>query len=233
MVKKTTALVLLLLWTALPLSAAETVKGPSIAFPNSEFDFGSTLEGNHVEHVFAVKNTGSEELTILNVKPGCGCTTASFTKKIAPGGEGTIKIVGNTEGYAGKVFSRSIQVISNDPNKSNATIHFRGFVKPFAIVTPDRVRLMGSEGEDLKETVRIVPAPGNPFKILSASPMDPTKMTVTLNTVTGANGPEYELTITNMMKTEGRYFGYISIGTDNTIKPEMKISVSVYIRKKA
>lgn len=124
-------------------------------------------------------------------------------------------------------------MVSNDPNKGNTSLLFKGFVKEFAKVTPDRVRLMGAEDEVLKETVRIVPTREYPFKLLSASPMDPTKIAVALKEVKGESGPEYELTITNVMKTEGRYFGFINIGTDSKIKPEMKIYVSVYIRKKA
>ena len=70
MFKKMLALGFLVLCTALPISAAETVKGPSLFYPKAEFDFGSTLEGNHVEHLFTVENRGSEELRIMKVKPG-------------------------------------------------------------------------------------------------------------------------------------------------------------------
>ena len=62
--------------------------------------------------------------------------------------------------------------------------------------------------------------------------MDPEKIAVAMTEVKGDNGPEYELTITNLMEKEGRYFGYINVGTDSKIKPKMKIYVSVYIRKK-
>lgn len=70
MFKKTVALVFLVLCTALPLSAAEPIQGPSIFFPKAEFDFGSTFDGNHVEHIFTVENRGDAELRIINVKPG-------------------------------------------------------------------------------------------------------------------------------------------------------------------
>lgn len=70
MLKKTMALVLLVLCTALPLSAAEPAKGPSIYIPHPEFNFGSALEGDHVEHVYAIENRGSEELRISKVRPG-------------------------------------------------------------------------------------------------------------------------------------------------------------------
>ena len=59
-----------MLCTALPLSAAEPIQGPSIFFPNAEFNFGSTFDGNRVEHSFTVENRGTQELHIINVKPG-------------------------------------------------------------------------------------------------------------------------------------------------------------------
>jgi len=70
MFKKLMALVLLLLCTALPLSAAEKVKGPAIHIPEAQFDFGSAPEGQRVEHVFTIENRGSEELRITRVRPG-------------------------------------------------------------------------------------------------------------------------------------------------------------------
>lgn len=62
--------------------------------------------------------------------------------------------------------------------------------------------------------------------------MDPKKIAVALKKIGDKNNPEYELTITSLMKNEGRYFGYINVGTDSKINPAIKIYVSVYIRKK-
>lgn len=70
MLKKSLALVLFMLCTALPLSAAEQAKGPAIHIPDAQFDFGSAPEGKRVEHVFTVENRGSEELRITRVRPG-------------------------------------------------------------------------------------------------------------------------------------------------------------------
>ncbi len=70
MLKKMMVLALWLLCAHLPLAVAETAKGPSIYFPESEFNFGSTMEGTHVKHVFALENHGSEELRISKVRPG-------------------------------------------------------------------------------------------------------------------------------------------------------------------
>ncbi len=62
--------------------------------------------------------------------------------------------------------------------------------------------------------------------------MDPKKIAVALKEIEGENGPEYELTITSLLKKQGRYFGYINVGTDSQTNPAMKIYVSVYVRKK-
>jgi hypothetical protein len=34
------------------------------------FDFGTVMEGEPLEHIFAVRNSGQDELVIASVKPG-------------------------------------------------------------------------------------------------------------------------------------------------------------------
>jgi hypothetical protein len=70
-----------------------------------------------------VKNTGNEDLKILNVKPSCGCTAAPIDKNILkPNETATIDLsfnVGNNPG----VNSKTLTITSNDP--SNGTKIFR------------------------------------------------------------------------------------------------------------
>ena len=70
MIKKSLALVFLVLFTAAPLWAQTTSIGPSIEVKQMEFDFGSALEGQKVEHVYTITNKGAKELRILRVQPG-------------------------------------------------------------------------------------------------------------------------------------------------------------------
>ena len=43
---------------------------PVLEIPSPRHDAGAHWEGEVVSHTFQVKNSGSEELRILNVKPG-------------------------------------------------------------------------------------------------------------------------------------------------------------------
>ena len=47
-----------------------TGHGPSIHFPEPEFDFGSIPEGAKVSHTFVVQNTGDEPLKLIRAKGG-------------------------------------------------------------------------------------------------------------------------------------------------------------------
>lgn len=53
---------------AQPAAAIEV--RPSIQLPETSFDFGEAMEGSEVTHEFVVKNTGSAELQIQQVRPG-------------------------------------------------------------------------------------------------------------------------------------------------------------------
>lgn len=92
---------------------------------------------------------------------------------------------------------------------------------------------MGTEGETLSQTIRVTPTPAYPFKVVSARSADPAKVGVFFKEVAGSTGPAYEITVSNTSKSEGRYFGHIVIQTDSKIRPELKVYVSMYIRKKA
>lgn len=45
-----------------------TGHGPSIHFPEPEFDFGLIAQGARVSHTFVVKNTGDEPLKLIRAK---------------------------------------------------------------------------------------------------------------------------------------------------------------------
>jgi hypothetical protein len=51
-------------------SAAATAQKPNAVFPQLNYQFDSVVEGTHVTHGFAVKNTGNSPLEIARVKTG-------------------------------------------------------------------------------------------------------------------------------------------------------------------
>ncbi len=68
-----------------------------------------------------IKNSGTEELLIQNVKPSCGCTTAPLDKDRLKPGE-TAKLDITLKISHGGTISKSIRIASNDPKVPNKNL---------------------------------------------------------------------------------------------------------------
>ncbi|QTD38287.1 DUF1573 domain-containing protein [Polaribacter batillariae] len=79
---------------------AEIKKGTaSITFEEKEYDFGTVNEGDIVEKVFKITNSGKTDLVITNAQSTCGCTVPVWPKApIKPGETGEIQVKFNTTG---------------------------------------------------------------------------------------------------------------------------------------
>ena len=76
----------------------DTVNVAKISFEVEEYNFGEVNEGDKVIYTFRFSNTGKVPLLITDARSSCGCTVPSWPKEaIAPGGEGNIDVVFNTE----------------------------------------------------------------------------------------------------------------------------------------
>lgn len=105
------------------LASAQT-----ISFDKTTFDYGNVKSGSDGHRFFTVKNTGDKPLIISEVKPSCGCTTPEWSKDpILPGKSAKIKVGYNT-GLKG-IFSKSIEVFSNDPANNRSVIFIKGNVE--------------------------------------------------------------------------------------------------------
>lgn len=63
------------------LMAQDAVKTGRLDLKERVFDFGIVPRDAHVVHNFILKNIGNDTLKILEIKPGCSCTTAPVDKK--------------------------------------------------------------------------------------------------------------------------------------------------------
>ena len=103
----------------IPEQTKSKTEGPKIHFENSQHNFGKVKEGQVYEHTFRFTNTGASTLNIKDVKSSCGCAVASVSsKELKPGESATLKVELDTAKRKGKM-SRSITVMSNDPNDPN------------------------------------------------------------------------------------------------------------------
>ncbi|MGK9476022.1 DUF1573 domain-containing protein [Melioribacter sp. OK-6-Me] len=116
---------LLLLFTGIIIAQE---KAPKIFSPEPEFDFGEIIEGETVEHEFAIMNKGEGKLVIESVRASCGCTAAMPTKKELEAGESAkIKIKFDSRGRYGQQY-KHVYVFSNDPENSYLKLTFRANV---------------------------------------------------------------------------------------------------------
>lgn len=106
----------------------QVANAPSISFDNNTFDFQEIKQGEKVEHVFTITNTGKSDLIIRNVKASCGCTAVSPVDDVLkPGTTTTMKVIFNSAGKVGKQ-NKTITIISNDPQKSRTILWVKGDV---------------------------------------------------------------------------------------------------------
>ncbi len=83
-----------------------------------------------------IKNEGTQQLKIDEVKPACGCTTAPLDKNILePGEVATLNVTLNVSSYTGNT-SKTIALKSNDPEKPIKYLELRANVIRSIIFKP-------------------------------------------------------------------------------------------------
>lgn len=101
---------------------------PKLFIPVASYDFGEIPEGQVVEHVFALKNTGKTPLEIISVTPDCNCTEVRLSaKRIKPGKQAELIVTFNSRGQKGG-FIKLVIIESDDPVKPVQMIKIKGTV---------------------------------------------------------------------------------------------------------
>ncbi|MEM1135981.1 MAG: DUF1573 domain-containing protein [Bacteroidota bacterium] len=92
---------------------APTQEGAQLTLSESFFDFGEIEQGDKVEHIFQLENTGTAPLIISNILTTCGCTATNWTSEpILPKRTGEVKIAFDSRGRSG-IQNKIITIISN------------------------------------------------------------------------------------------------------------------------
>ena len=87
------------------------------------------------------------------------------------------------------------------------------------------MRLTGKIGDDISETVKIVPEKKYAFKITGITLSKNENIKYELKESENSGGTEYHLTVSNISKERGRYFDTITIDTDSSVNPKIEIKV--------
>ena len=121
--------------TADATKAKAAVAAPKIEVTPETKDAGIVAKGQVIETTFVVKNNGGSDLVISDARPGCGCTVASFDKVIKPGAEGKVITSVDTKTFSGPI-SKSVLLVSNDPERGQINLFVKATVKPFVDILP-------------------------------------------------------------------------------------------------
>jgi hypothetical protein len=99
-------------------------EAPVFAFEKDAHDFGTIIQGEKVSYSFKFTNTGKGDLIITDAKGSCGCTVPSYPgAPIAPGGEGIIDIVFNSDGKSGQQNKKVTLTANTVPNTTVLAIN--------------------------------------------------------------------------------------------------------------
>lgn len=102
-----------------------------ISVENSVYDFGTVNEGDIVETVFKVTNSGKTDLVITDAQVTCGCTVPVWPKKaIKPGETEDVKVRFNTNGKGNRQ-QKNITLITNTET-GREILTLKGMVTPKA-----------------------------------------------------------------------------------------------------
>ncbi len=103
---------------------APVTDSTTVQWLDSTKDFGKIEEGQKLQVSFRFKNTGDKPLVIAKVQPSCGCTVADESKEpIAPGAEGQVKAVFNSDGHEG-INPKTLDVYSNTKGVPSTALKF-------------------------------------------------------------------------------------------------------------
>lgn len=104
-------------------SEKDTTFRTSVKWLDSIINLGTISSGDKKEIVFKCLNTGNKPLVLLDVRPGCGCTIASFTDgEIMPQKEGWVKAIFNSKGQCDSVQKEIIVTTNSKPDSIKVLI---------------------------------------------------------------------------------------------------------------
>jgi uncharacterized protein YfaS (alpha-2-macroglobulin family) len=102
-----------------------------VTFDETEYDFGTVTEGEVVETVFKVTNSGKTDLVITDAQVTCGCTVPVWPKQpIKPGETEEIQVRFNTAGKSNRQ-QKNITLITNTAS-GREILTLKGMVTPKA-----------------------------------------------------------------------------------------------------
>ena len=212
---------------------AQTEGAPTMVVPSKIIDAGTGSQGVMVDAVFDLVNEGNATLIVKAVRPTCGCTVADFDREIAAGATGKVKAKLDTKDFAGPI-SKSILVMTNDPQNPTVTLVIKADIRPFVEILPrPLIRFNAVAHEPMSQTFIVVGA--DPEKSLTVSRVVSSVPFIATSVrqlgddelIKGKSKNQYEVTLSLTDNTPvGPVNAVLSVHTD--LKEAPKVPVKVY-----
>lgn len=108
----------------------DTANYTTVQWIDSLVNFGTLTMGEKTKIKFRFKNTGDKPLVIADVRPGCGCTVADYTKEpVLPGAEGLVTAAFDTNRAHPGVVRKNMMVTANTKGQQHFELIFTGEIK--------------------------------------------------------------------------------------------------------
>ena len=228
--------------SAPPTAKAQTQAAPgkAVAAPKIEIsqetkDMGTVPKGQIIETDFIIRNTGGSDLVITDARPSCGCTVSSFDKLVKPGAEGKVHTSVDTKSFTGPI-SKSVLVVSNDPERPQMNLFVKAVVKPFVDVAPQAyVRFSVVKGDPASQDVILISEEKGfkPTVAETAQPYVKAELSPAgdKDKIAGRPGDQYKLAIAVTADApEGLLNAPIRINTGVSQQPTLEVPVSGIVR---
>ena len=132
--------------------------GPQLVVPEKLKDMGTVAQGEILEVNFELVNEGDETLEVRAVRPTCGCTVSDYDREVPAGKSGFVKAKLDTGDFSGPI-SKSILIMTNDPEEPTVTVVIKTTVHPYVEVLPRAlIRFNAVQHEPMTQKVTVVAA---------------------------------------------------------------------------
>jgi len=211
------------------------VGAPKIEIGQETRDMGTVPKGQVVEAEFVVHNAGGSDLIITDARPSCGCTVSSFDKLIKPGADGKVKASVDTKSFSGPI-SKSVLVVSNDPERPQMNLFVKAVVKPFVDVAPQQyVRFSVVKGDPATQDVVLISEEKGFKPTITETAQSYVKAEISpagdKDKIAGRPGDQYKLSISVTPDApEGLLNAPVRITTGVSQQPNLEIPVSGIVR---
>ncbi len=129
------------------LQAQELEKRSGQSWPKAEvldgadYDFGSMEKYTKMQHVFRIKNVGTERLTLTVGRTTCKCTVSAINGEgFAPGEIADITVEWKGQALSSSPdFRQTIEIITNDPDQELLRLGLHGLVTETIRALPEEI----------------------------------------------------------------------------------------------